>query len=465
MRFPSRAEDEEELLLEVSPFPEERLASSLASNPANNPASSLKSSPASSISNSLASSPGSQPRQVTSAVSPQAEVGSLARPLSLEASLHGVVAGQQKPRLHLPRTSDQRSLGRVPSVTKPRPRPQAAGAVRPAFEDAAPPPLVAKTKVITNPLLQKLFNRNSLHLAATTVRPPPTTTTTTTTARPRPAPRQSEATTPRAVTRQPRPQTQRTTTSPPPPPPQQQQQTLFDQIKNRINKNNAQQHQQQQEEQSEEDLMNALIQQRVEEELQRRRDQEAARLDQQRRRLLDQTRLSAEAAARLARYEALVAAAAEAVTARVSGATDRASPAVWAATRALRSFVGSRSGDTAAEAANTPDKVLAAVAQLTSFLGRDQGEVSVEAEEVSRAQLETFMRGEGRGQSEAALQKVAPEPAASPQFPLLRQFEASLASKQVTLNIASERGVRQPPELGRTSGSDLAKFSFSTLPV
>ena len=123
------------------------------------------------------------------------------------------------------------------------------------------------------------------------------------------------------------------------------------------------------------------------------------------------------------------------------------------------------SGDTAAEAANTPDKVLAAVAQLTSFLGRDQGEVSVEAEEVSRAQLETFMRGEGRGQSEAALQKVAPEPAASPQFPLLRQFEASLASKQVTLNIASERGVRQPPELGRTSGSDLAKFSFSTLPV
>ena len=165
-----------------------------------------------------------------------------------------------------------------------------------------------------------------------------------------------------------------------------------------------------------------------------------------------------------------MAAAAEAVTARVSGATDRASPAVWAATRALRSFVSSRSGDTAAEAANTPDKVLAAVAQLTSFLGRDQGEVSVEAEEVSRAQLETFMRGKGRGQSEAApanvnLQKVAPEPAASPQFPLLRQFEASLASKQVTLNIASERGVRQPPELGRTSGSDLAKFSFSTLPV
>ena len=453
MRFPSRAEDEEELLLEVSPFPEERLASSLASSLSSNPASSLKS--------SLASSPGSQPRQVTSAVSPQAEVGSLARPLSLEASLHGVVAGQQKPRLHLPRTSDQRSLGRVPSVTKPRPRPQAAGAVRPAFEDAAPPPLVAKTKVITNPLLQKLFNRNSLHLAATTVRPPPTTTTTTT-ARPRPAPRQSEATTPRAVTRQPRPQTQRTTTSPPP---QQQQQTLFDQIKNRINNNNVQQQRQQQEEQSEEDLMNALIQQRVEEELQRRRDQEAARLDQQRRRLLDQTRLSAEAAARLARYEALVAAAAEAVTARVSGATDRASPAVWAATRALRSFVDSRSGDTAAEAANTPDKVLAAVAQLTSFLGRDQGEVSLEAEEVSRAQLETFMRGEGRGQSEAALQKVAPEPAASPQFPLLRQFEASLASKQVTLNIASERGVRQPPELGRTSGSDLAKFSFSTLPV
>ena len=448
VRFPSRAEDEEELLLEVSPFPEERLASSLAS--------SLSSSQVSSLSNSPASSPGSQPRQVTSAVSPQADLGSLARPLSLEASLHGVVAGQQKPRLHLPRTSDQRSLGRVPSVTKPRPRPQAAETVRPAFE--APPPLVAKTKVITNPLLQKLFNRNSLHLAAATVRPPPTTTTT---ARPRPAPRQSEATTPRAVTRQPRPHTQRTTTSPPP----QQQQTLFDQIKNRINNNNVQQQRQQQEEKSEEDLMNALIQQRVEEELQRRRDQEAARLDQQRRRLLDQTRLSAEAAARLARYEALVAAAAEAVTARVSGATDRASPAVWAATRALRSFVDSRSGDTAAEAANTPDKVLAAVAQLTSFLGRDQGEVSLEAEEVSRAQLETFMRGEGRGQSEAALQKVAPEPAASPQFPLLRQFEASLASKQVTLNIASERGVRQPPELGRTSGSDLAKFSFSTLPV
>ena len=457
VRFPSRAEDEEELLLEVSPFPEERLASSLSSKPA---------SLAGSLASSLTSSPASQPRQVaSSAVSPQTELGSLARPLSLEASLHGVVAGQQKPRLHLPRTSDQRSLGRVSGVTKPRPRPQAAEAVRPAFEDAAPPPLVAKTKVITNPLLQKLFNRNSLHLAATTVRPAPTTTTA------RPAPRQSEAATPRAVTRQPRPQTQRTTTTRPPTLPtqqQQQQQTLFDQIKNRINNNNAQQRQQ--EEQSEEDLMNALIQRRVEEELQRRRDQEAARLDQERRRLLDQTRLSAEAAARLARYEALVAAAGEAVTARVSGATDRASPAVWAATRALRSFVGSRSGDTAAEAAHTPDKVLAAVAQLTSFLGRDQGEVSVEAEEVSRAQLETFMRGEGRGQSEAALanvdlQKVVPEPAASPEFPLLRQFEASLASKQVTLNIGSERGVRQPPELSRTSASDLAQFSFSTLPV
>ena len=186
VRFPSRAEDEEELLLEVSPFPEERLASSLASSLSSSQASGLKSSPASSLSNSPARSPGSQPRQVTSAVIPQAEVGSLARPLSLEASLHGVVAGQQKPRLHLPRTSDQRSLGRVPSVTKPRPRPQAAETVRPAFE--APAPLVAKTKVITNPLLQKLFNRNSLHLAATTVRPPPTTTTTTT-ARPRPAPR------------------------------------------------------------------------------------------------------------------------------------------------------------------------------------------------------------------------------------------------------------------------------------
>ena len=110
------------------------------------------------------------------------------------------------------------------------------------------------------------------------------------------------------------------------------------------------------------------------------------------------------------------------------------------------------------------------MAQLTSFLGRDQGEGSLEAEEVSRAQLETFMRGEGRGQSEAALanvdlQKVVPEPAASPEFPLLRQFEASLASKQVTLNIGSERGVRQPPELSRTSASDLAQFSFSTLPV
>ena len=77
--------------------------------------------------------------------------------------------------------------------------------------------------------------------------------------------------------------------------------------------------------------MNALIQQRVEEELARRAEQDEARQEEERRRLL------AEAAVR--RKDSVIFRAREVVELRQETNTDRASPAVWAAVRALNTFV------------------------------------------------------------------------------------------------------------------------------
>ena len=77
--------------------------------------------------------------------------------------------------------------------------------------------------------------------------------------------------------------------------------------------------------------MNALIQQRVEEELARRAGQDEARQDEERRRLL------AEATVR--RQDSVISRAREVVELRQETNTDRASPAVWAAVRALNTFV------------------------------------------------------------------------------------------------------------------------------
>ena len=109
--------------------------------------------------------------------------------------------------------------------------------------------------------------------------------------------------------------------------PARREQTLFDQIKTRI----SQARERPEDSRTEEDLMNALIQQRVEEELARRAGQDEARQDEERRRLL------AEATVR--RQDSVISRAREVVELRQETNTDRASPAVWAAVRALNTFV------------------------------------------------------------------------------------------------------------------------------
>ena len=109
------------------------------------------------------------------------------------------------------------------------------------------------------------------------------------------------------------------------------EQTLFDQIKTRISLAAAAEAERSEDPRTEEDLMNALIQQRVEEELARRAGEDEARQEEERRRLL------AEAAVR--RQDSVVSRAREVVAARQETNTDRASPAVWAAVRALNTFV------------------------------------------------------------------------------------------------------------------------------
>ena len=104
------------------------------------------------------------------------------------------------------------------------------------------------------------------------------------------------------------------------------EETLFDQIKRRISQAGPGAG-----ERREEELMNALIQQRVEEELARRAGEDEARQEEERRRLLS------EAVVR--RQDAVISRAREVVDLRRQTNTARASPAVWAAVRALTSFV------------------------------------------------------------------------------------------------------------------------------
>ena len=334
------------------------------------------------------------------------------------------------------------------------------------------PNLVSKTKIITNPLLKKLFNRdrisvfrNDNNLQTSTIRPQPIRTTTT-----------LRPTTVRTI--QTRPTTRRTTTTEFPktfttttafiprlqPQVQQQEEptTLFDRIKNRINEAKQKSESPVARKPSEEELMNALIQSRVEEELARRKEQEQERIETERRRLLAEANRQ-QSEEKRSRLEALVTKAREAVDRRVASQTDKSSPAVWAAVRALRNFISSRQegGDT------VPERVATAVSQLTRFISEDKS-ISQEEEEGSLQEVQTFMKSEGveeetdvflpnfdikklpRAQSDSDLK-----------FPLLRQFGRELEEKKVTLNIPGSK-IRPVPDL---NSDIISTFRFSTLPV
>ena len=335
-------------------------------------------------------------------------------------------------------------------------------------------------------MLKKLFNRDRISVFSNendntvqtpTIRPTPIRTTTATTTR--------KPTTVRTI--QTRPTTRRTTTKEFPktftttaasfpklqPQVQQEQQptTLFDRIKNRINE--AKQAKQKSESSdvrkpTEEELMNALIQSRVEEELARRKEQERERIETERRRLLAEAnrQQSEEKRTRLA---ALVTEAREAVDRRVASQTDKSSPAVWAAVRALRNFISSRreAGDTGD---TVPERVVTAVGQLTRFISEDKS-ITQEEEEGSLQEVQTFMKSEGRGTKEEEEDVFLPNfdfkklPRAQSdsdlQFPLLRQFGRELEEKKVTLNIPGSK-IRPVPD---SSSDIISTFRFSTLPV
>ena len=208
--------------------------------------------------------------------------------------------------------------------------------------------------------------------------------------------------------------------------------------------------------------MNALIQSRVEEELARRKEQEQERIETERRRLLAEANRQ-QSEEKRSRLEALVTKAREAVDRRVASQTDKSSPAVWAAVRALRNFISSRQegGDT------VPERVATAVSQLTRFISEDKS-ISQEEEEGSLQEVQTFMKSEGveeetdvflpnfdikklpRAQSDQDLK-----------FPLLRQFGRELEEKKVTLNIPGSK-IRPVPDL---NSDIISTFRFSTLPV
>ena len=359
---------------------------------------------------------------------------------------------------------------------------------------ASSPNLVSKTKIITNPLLKKLFNRDRISVTGdgnekiiqTTTRPP--TLRTTTARERRPFVVRTQPTTVRTV--QSRPTTTRRTTttkflktftttpaSTPRMQPQvqvkqQQSTTLFDRIKNRIN--DEKQEKQKSEspiarKPTEKELMNALIQRRVEEELARRRDQDQQRIETERRKLLDQAN-KRENEERKSRLVALVSEAREAVSRRLASHTDKSSPAVWAAVRALRNFISSRqeggqSGQTGESREKVPEKVVRAVRQLTRFLSEDES-LSQEEEEGSLQEIQTFMRSEGAEEPDVFLPNIEikklPQKQSDSdlQFPLLSQFGRELDQKKVTLNVPGSR-IRPVPD----SSDIVSTFRFSTLPV
>ena len=426
------------------------------------------------------------------------------KPLSLEESFTGVRDGIQKPRLHLPRT-----INSQPSISNPRLEVSDHGGFQRQnlLKDPKKETFLGQTKIITNPLLQKLFNRDRISVvesvnesdqilrpSAVRTRPPPTTRRTTTrrsatrpsftrrtTTRPsfirrptsRPSPTLPPLVQPSSITstttqlpRTTRRTTPRTTpatisTTPGRAQPRFEprvQPSLFDQIKNRIN--NAKQKNAQVDDASEDNLMNALIQQRVEEELARRRQQEQERIEEERQKLLS-------ASNNRRKYEELISAANDAVKERVVSGTDKSSPAVWAAVRSLTSFISSRHQS---DGGDVPDKVKTAVTQLTRFLTEEAG-VSQEQEEVSVQQIQKFMKGEG-GETDTEtflpnleLQKLPRKQFSSDkdlEFPLLEQFGKELDLKKVTLDIPGSNN----PVPDKTSNDNIiSTFKFSTLPV
>ena len=81
------------------------------------------------------------------------------KPLSLEESFTGVRDGIQKPRLHLPRT-----INSQPSISNPRLEVSDHGGFQRQnlLKDPKKETFLGQTKIITNPLLQKLFNRDRI---------------------------------------------------------------------------------------------------------------------------------------------------------------------------------------------------------------------------------------------------------------------------------------------------------------
>lgn len=251
-----------------------------------------------------------------------------------------------------------------------------------------------KTKVITNPLLKKLFNKDRISVSSTfesrpgSVRPiskplkprvvqstsrpnvlnlPPTTTATL-------QPKPTTATAAPAVSNlQPHLQQQSQQQS--------QQSNLLDQIKKTISRDGSP---------SEEELMNALIEKRVEEELARRKKLEEDRVAFERQKLLAQANREQQQSA----LSSIVQKASDAVNERISSGSDKATPAIWAAVRALRNFVTSRKE--VKTVSNIPETVLEAVTQLTKFLMEENSGVSEAQEGESVKQIETFMRKESR---------------------------------------------------------------------
>ena len=305
-------------------------------------------------------------------------------PLSLQESFGIVRQSLDKPTLHLPRRNSlavQNVLSQAvidQSRTKPI-LPSNVNNGKLTGNANSSPQLLAKTKLITNPLLKKLFGKDRIPIvnandqrghgqSSPAIRRPtpritpritPRTTTRitpriTTRITPRITSRTTTRTTTRVTTKTPRPiQTERPLILISPAERDEQRQgvspgsgrgpgteTLFQKIKNRISgaegrdKNSRR----------EEDLMNALIQQRVEEELARRTQEEQGRQEEQRRRLL------AEAAARKKQEEeeeeeGVFSLARSVVEKRQQSRTDKESPAVWAAVRALSSFVNQISSE------------------------------------------------------------------------------------------------------------------------
>lgn len=231
--------------------------------------------------------------------------------------------------------------------------------------------------------------------------------------------------------------------------PARREETLFDQIKRRISQAGAGQR-------SEEELMNALIQQRVEEELARRAGEDEARQQEERRRLL------AEAAVR--RQDSVISRAREVVELRQQTNTARASPAVWAAVRALTAFVTDINSHT-----QVPDRVISSVKQLTDFLSINTSEEQdQQREDISVQQIETFMNNEGFQDSEAILpnfefQKIL----TTKRPPVIIKKEQKQVDAQFSRDLGKQTSsVKKIVPLEVPETSDVkSTFSFSTLPV